>query len=138
MALSSVPPNYVAEYAAGQMSFDSRRMVRPRTTPVEIEYSLVWSEDLLLKATRLICQRHNLSLVNLTSIQKKFLTHYRCSNCGLLPLYYVNVSHAKRVRCNRCHDLVPFKARGKYGKIRKAIAFELAKDAKGDGVPGAG
>jgi hypothetical protein len=138
MALASVPPNHFPESQANLTSFEVYKIDRSTTTSIEIEYHSVWAEDLLLKATRLICQRNNLSLIKLTSIQKKFLTHYRCGNCGLLPLYYVNISHAKRVRCNRCHDLVPFKTRGKYGKIRKAIAFELAKNPAGDVGSGTG
>ena len=88
-------------------------------------------EQLLLRMTKLICQRYSLEFTSLSSIQRKFLTHYRCSACGLLPLYYVNVQHLKRVRCGKCGQLTAFKRTGKYGKLRKDIAIEIKKITEG-------
>lgn len=83
---------------------------------------------LLLKRTRVICDRYNIDFSRLSSIQRKFVTHYRCNNCGLLPLYHVDLLHVKRVRCRKCRQLIAFKRKGKYGKLRKEIAFELLKE----------
>lgn len=85
-------------------------------------------EELLMKSTRTICNRHNIVFPRLSTIQRKFVTHYRCNGCGLLPLYYVNLSHLKRVRCRNCGQLIAFKGKGKYGKLRKEIAFALMQE----------
>ena len=89
------------------------------------------AEELLVRSTRAICSRHNIIYIQLTCLQRKFLTHYRCSNCGLVPLYHINLSHVKRVRCRKCGELTPFTRKGKYGKLRKEVAFELAKEING-------
>lgn len=85
-------------------------------------------DNLLLKRTRVICDRYNIEFSLLSSIQRKFVTHYRCNNCGLLPLYHLDLLHVKRVRCRKCGQLIAFKRKGKYGKLRKEIAFELVKE----------
>ena len=93
-------------------------------------------EEIMLRLSKVVCQRRGLSFVELSAIQKKFLTHHRCANCGLIPLYQINLSHIKRVRCRKCRELTTFKATGKYGKLRKEIAFELSKAINGDGLHG--
>lgn len=90
------------------------------------------ANELLLKSTRSICQRYRIEFSQLSQIQRKFITHYRCTQCGLLPLYHINLLHVKRVRCKKCGQLTGFTAKGKYGKLRKAIAFEIASEIKGD------
>lgn len=85
-------------------------------------------DNLLLRRTRVICDRYNIDFSQLSSIQRKFVTHYRCNNCGLLPLYHIDLLHVKRVRCRKCGQLIAFKRKGKYGKLRKEIAFELVKE----------
>jgi len=49
-----------------------------------------------------------------------------------LPLYHLDLLHIKRVRCRKCGQLIAFKKKGKYGKLRKEIAFELMKENHGD------
>ncbi|MGH9879208.1 MAG: hypothetical protein ACRD5H_16380 [Nitrososphaerales archaeon] len=85
-------------------------------------------DELLLKMTRVICEKYKIDLAQLSTIQRIFLTHYRCNQCGLLPLYHINLLHVKRVRCRKCGQLICFKRTGKYGKLRKDIAFELTKE----------
>ena len=85
-------------------------------------------DESLVKSTKTICEKYDIDFAHLGQIQRKFLTHYRCSQCGLLPLYYVNLLHAKRVRCKKCGELIAFKRKGKYGKLRKEIAFRLKDD----------
>lgn len=89
-------------------------------------------DELLLKSTKAICERYKIHFAQLTTIQRKFVTNYRCSQCGLLPLYHLNLLHVKRVRCRRCGQLIAFKRKGKYGKLRKEIAFALMNEIQGD------
>lgn len=89
-------------------------------------------DELLLKKTRATCDRYKIEFAQLSTIQRKFLTHFRCSQCGLLPLYQINLLHIKRVRCRKCGQSVAFKRTGKYGKFRKEIAIELVKEVQRD------
>jgi hypothetical protein len=84
------------------------------------------SPDLLLsqKAEQL-CKIEGINYKSLEPIQRLFLTHYRCPMCKLLPLYYLNLAHPKRVRCGKCGNLIGFTNSGKYGRLRKKIAFTL-------------
>jgi hypothetical protein len=84
------------------------------------------SPDLLLsqKAEQL-CKREGINYKGLEPIQRLFLTHYRCPICKLLPLYHLNLAHPKRVRCSKCGNLIGFASSGKYGRLRKKIAFML-------------
>ncbi len=84
------------------------------------------SPDLLLsqKAEQL-CNTQGINYKGLEPIQRLFLTHYRCPMCKLLPLYYLNLAHPKRVRCGKCGNLITFTNSGKYGRMRKRIAFTL-------------
>jgi len=84
------------------------------------------SPDLLLshKAEQL-CKTEGINYKGLEPIQRLFLTHYRCPICKLLPLYHLNLAHPKRVRCSKCGNLIQFTSSGKYGRLRKKIAFIL-------------
>lgn len=84
------------------------------------------SPDLLLsqKAEQL-CKIEGINYRGLEPIQRLFLTHYRCPICKLLPLYHLNLAHPKRVRCSKCGNLIQFTSSGKYGRLRKKIAFML-------------
>lgn len=84
------------------------------------------SPDLLLsqKAEQL-CKVEGINYKGLEPIQRLFLTHYRCPICKLLPLYHLNLAHPKRVRCTKCGNLISFTSSGKYGRLRKKIAFML-------------
>ena len=84
------------------------------------------SPDLLLsqKAEEL-SKTEGINYKGLEPIQRLFLTHYRCPICKLLPLYHLNLAHPKRVRCSRCGNLIRFTSSGKYGRLRKKIAFTL-------------
>ena len=88
-------------------------------------------DQLLLASTRAICEGYKIHFADLSTIQRKFVTHYRCNQCGLLPLYHLDLLHIKRVRCRKCGQLIAFKNKGKYGKLRKEIAFQLVKDTQG-------
>jgi hypothetical protein len=94
------------------------------------------SPDLLLsqKAEQL-CKIEGINYKGLEPIQRLFLTHYRCPMCKLLPLYYLNLAHPKRVRCGKCSNLISFTNSGKYGRLRKKIAFTLLLPPA-EGMPG--
>jgi len=90
------------------------------------------SPDLLLsqKAEQL-CKLEGIDYKGLEPIQRLFLMHYRCPICKLLPLYHLNLAHPKRVRCSKCGNLISFTSSGKYGRLRKKIAFALWLSAEG-------
>jgi hypothetical protein len=84
------------------------------------------SPDLLLsQKAEQMCKIEGINYRDLEPIQRLFLTHYRCPACKLLPLYHLNLAHPKRVRCGRCSNFVNFTNSGKYGRLRKKIAFML-------------
>ena len=89
-------------------------------------------EQTLLTTSNNACANRNINFKCLTPIQRLFITHFRCHECGLLPLYYIDISHVKRVRCMRCAHLISFTSSGKYGKLRKEIAFTLLRQLKDD------
>lgn len=93
------------------------------------------SPDLLLgqKAEQL-CRTEGINYKGLEPIQKLFLTHYRCPICKLLPLYLLNLAHPKRARCRKCGNLISFTSSGKYGRLRKKIAFTLWLSSEGGKV----
>lgn len=64
----------------------------------------------------------------LSSIQRKFLTHYRCEHCGLVPLYSMRFQR-RRYRCGICGTAVQLGKRGKYGRLRSLIAMKLLNEA---------
>ena len=92
-------------------------------------------EEMLLRKTKDICEKYKIHFVQLTLVQRKFVTHYRCSQCGLLPLYCLDLLHVKRVRCRECGQLIAFRKKGKYGKLRKEIAIELMKEIQDVIIP---
>ena len=138
MATASLPPDGIGsplnlDVNGMHLSSGAFHEVYPvLERPVIGAMSIMSAHDLLTNATKLVCQRYNISFIQLSSIQKKFLTHYRCCYCGMLPLYHINLTHFTRVRCKKCGQLITFRTRGKYGKIRKAVAVELAREIQGD------
>lgn len=58
------------------------------------------SPDLQLsQKAKQLCKVEGINYKSLEPIQRLFLTHYRCPMCKLLPLYYLDLAHPKRVRC---------------------------------------
>ena len=82
-------------------------------------------DQLLSQKAEQLCKVEGIDYKRLEPIQRLFLTHYRCPICKLLPLYHLNLAHPKRVRCCKCGNLISFTSSGKYGKLRKKIAFTL-------------
>lgn len=103
-----------------------------RKTGIVLLDGIQASPDVLLsqKAEQL-CKMEGINYKALAPIQRLFLTHYRCPICKLLPLYQLNLAHLKRVRCSKCGNLVSFTSAGKYGRLRKKIAFTLWMSAEG-------
>ena len=90
-----------------------------------IERTLVSPDLLLSQKAEELCKAEGITYKGLEPIQRLFLTHYRCPICKLLPLYHLNLAHPKRVRCSKCGNLIQFTSSGKYGRLRKKIAFAL-------------
>lgn len=110
-------------------SYPERRQVEytdERESGIMLLDGIQTSPDLLLsqKAEQL-CKTEGINYRGLEPIQRLFLTHYRCPICKLLPLYNLNLAHPKRVRCSKCGNLIGFTSSGKYGRLRKKIAFTL-------------
>jgi hypothetical protein len=91
----------------------------------------LFTERLLVETAKRICRKYKITFAQLEPIQRKFITHYRCHQCRLLPLHFADLSHLKRVRCRHCGQLVTFRNCGKYGRLRKEIATELMKVMNG-------
>lgn len=77
-----------------------------------------------------VCIEEGIDYRGLEPIQRLFLTHYRCPICKLLPLYFLDLTYPKRVRCRKCGQLISFRGNGKWGRIRKKVAFQLMLTVK--------
>ena len=117
----------MSSYRLDEVAIQSPYEPPPTTTPME---------RLLDQQVIILCNAEGISSHAMTSIQRMFLTHYRCSTCKLLPLYRLDLSHIKRARCGRCGQLVSFTTAGKYGKMRKKLAVMLWEVTKGGGGGG--
>lgn len=102
-------------------------LVEPSST-TSYDKQRLMADKLLLDKTIAICERYGFKFTTFSTIQRKFITHFRCYHCGLQPLYEISLLHAKRARCRKCGQLTGFRSKGKYGKLRKQIALELAKE----------
>lgn len=94
-----------------------------RTMQYEPDPSMM--EKLLEEKFVILCDEEKISRAEIRSIQWLFLTHYRCSECKLMPLYNLDLTYSRKVRCGKCGRLVSFTNRGKYGKMRKKLAVML-------------
>jgi hypothetical protein len=73
-----------------------------------------------------VCATKGIRFQTLSSIQRLFITHYRCHICRLMPVYFLRFE-ANRARCSECGQIVSFASRRNYGKIRKQIAIRIAE-----------
>ncbi|WP_415280992.1 hypothetical protein [Candidatus Nitrososphaera sp. FF02] len=71
------------------------------------------------------------SYLELTPMQRLFVTSYRCPVCKLLPLYALNLEHRNKIRCGRCGNVILFPGKGKYGKLRKKVAYAVWCELRG-------
>lgn len=85
----------------------------------------VAADKALAKISARACLETGIDFKNTSPIQRLFITRYRCSKCGLLPLYRLIVSKAKRTRCGCCGELIRFRSTGKYGRLRKRIVISM-------------
>jgi hypothetical protein len=88
-------------------------------------------DQLLGQKAEQACKAEGIDYRGLEPIQRLFMTHYRCPICKLLPLYHLNLVHPKRVRCGKCGNLISFTSSGKYGRLRKKIAYVLWMSLEG-------
>lgn len=92
-------------------------------------------ERLIERAADALCTSQGMSYRAMMPIQRLFLTHYRCSFCKLLPLYYLDMSSHRKARCGKCGHLISFSGSGKYGKMRKKLALTIWQVRGGEKVP---
>ena len=102
--------SYVSEFQSIRLSTDSEKSPRDHLLA-----------DLMQKA----CTSLGIPSAGMTPIQRMFATHYRCPKCKMLPLYQLDLTYSRRARCGQCGHHVALKNAGKYGKVRKQIAFML-------------
>ena len=111
----------------GQAEYSDER----RSAIVLLDGVLVSLDLVLSQKAEQLCKVESINYKGLEPIQRLFLTHYRCPICKLLPLYHLNLAHPKRVRCGKCGNLISFTSSGKYGRLRKKIAFMLWVSVEG-------
>ena len=87
--------------------------------------ALVAADKALARISARACLETGIDFKNTSPIQRLFITRYRCSKCGLLPLYRLIVSKTKRTRCGCCGELIRFRSAGKYGRLRKRIVTAM-------------
>ena len=87
------------------------------TTKNQIEAN----EQRLYLIAKEVLASQGIEFQRLSSIQLKFLTHYRCELCGWVPLYFVRI-HDRLYTCGMCGNTLHLANRGKYGKVRSHIA----------------
>ena len=74
------------------------------------------------------CNEQSIDYKMLTPIQRLFATHYRCPTCKMLPLYHLDVTYRKRLRCVQCGKLIKMSRVGKFGRVRRSILDHLDGD----------
>ena len=116
--------NAMSTYYEGRR-IDQGERSRPDVLILDKMVGRLSPDQLLSQKAEQQCVIAGINYKGLEPIQRLFLTHYRCPMCKLLPLYYLNLAHPKRVRCNKCGNLITFTNAGKYGRLRKKIAFTL-------------
>lgn len=82
-------------------------------------------DELLRMKAMEACSKHGLDYIHLHPVSRAALTHYRCTGCGVQPLYYIDTRSLNKTRCGVCMRIVRLKNAGKHGKVRKAIALSL-------------
>jgi hypothetical protein len=92
---------------------------------VQYELAPAPLERLMEEKFGALCKEEGIKRMEMTPIQRLFLTHYRCPSCKLLPLYHLDLTYTKKARCEKCGHLVSFTSGGKYGKMRKKLAVML-------------
>lgn len=88
-------------------------------------------DRMLDRKASILSKNEGFSYKDMTPVQRVFLTHYWCPMCKLLPLYALDLRHRNKVRCGKCRNVISFPGKGKYGKIKKKLAFLLWQERKG-------
>lgn len=82
-------------------------------------------DELLRAIATRVCRAHGIDFAGMPAVTRVFMTHYRCTMCGVRPSYFISLKSLKRVRCGICGYSVPFRNSSKYGRIRKEISIVL-------------
>jgi hypothetical protein len=85
--------------------------------------------DRLAQIAKEECATKGIKFQRLSTIQRLFVTHYRCHICRLMPVYFLRFL-SNRARCSKCGQTVTFASRGRYGRIRKQIAIRIVDEIR--------
>ncbi len=88
-------------------------------------------DRMLEKKAGALSRQEGFNYLELTPVQRLFVTSYWCPVCKLLPLYALNLAHHNKVRCGKCGNVISFPGKGKYGKLRKKVAFAIWNELRG-------
>ena len=89
-------------------------------------------DSILDRRASIVSKGLGVSYEDMSPSQWIFLTHYWCPECKMLPLYNLDLRYLNKVRCGKCRTVISFPGRGKYGKIRKKLAFLLWQESKNE------
>jgi hypothetical protein len=113
------------EYSAlstGSMNEELRSI--SRIVLLDGSKKLEFDELLRIKAVD-ACSKQGMDFLQMHPVFRTALTHYRCTACGVQPLYCMDTRSLNKTRCGVCGRLVRLSNSGKHGKVRKMIALSL-------------
>lgn len=122
----------MSHYYVGEISRELRQ-----TDGVVLDSDLAEGslDRMLDRKASILSKDEGFSYKDMTPVQRVFLTHYWCPICKLLPLYALDLRHRNKVRCGKCRNVISFPGKGKYGKVKKKLAFLLWQERGGKDVP---
>lgn len=91
--------------------------------------------NLLSAIARRVCSEEGVDYNKIPAREKFLLVRFRCAQCGMRPLYLLDLRHSNKARCMTCFQIVSIKNRGKYGRIRKKIAVASFRMRRSDEAP---
>lgn len=80
--------------------------------------------NILSAIARRVCREAGIDYNKIPARERFLLVRFRCAQCGMQPLYLLDLQYSNKAKCLTCSQIVSVKNRGKYGKIRKRIAIE--------------
>jgi hypothetical protein len=122
----------MSHYHVGEISRELRQI-----DGVVLDFDLAEGslDRMLDRKASILSKDEGFSYKDMTPVQRVFLTHYWCPICKLLPLYALDLRHRNKVRCGKCRNVISFPGKGKYGKVKKKLAFLLWQERGGRDVP---
>lgn len=118
------------QHSIGKAVDEKLRLRLAKMSPTSADNYLVVNFDkVLVESARQISSMEGVDYSALSLLDRIYITNFRCSMCGILPLYFLDLQHLNKVRCGKCYMLVALKnSSGKYGKLRKKIAIAVCRN----------